>query len=48
MRDSGQKNNVFSKFFPYSVGNEGTSLAEFLEAYDSVPNMLGSPLASQE
>lgn len=43
LQDSGQRNNVFSKFFPYSVGNEGTSLAEFLEAYDLVPNMLGSP-----
>ena len=38
-----QRKTVFSKFFPYSVGNEGTSLAEFLEASDSVPDMLGSP-----
>lgn len=34
---------IFNKSFPYSVGNEGTSLAEFLEACDSVPDMLGSP-----
>ena len=48
LQDSGQRNNVFRKFFPYSVGNEGTNLAEFLEAYDSVPNVLAAPLASEE
>lgn len=42
-QDSGQRNNVFSKFFLYLVGREGTSRAEFLEACDSVPDILSSP-----